>query len=129
MTSDEREAFENSPIEDVIAEKKLFSVDQNGQSQNVLIQIGRPYQVDEHEAACSLALYGWTERMPEIRNTDTLGALCLAIRVAKIIMTGHLQSGGKVYWTEDRSEELSVETIFPTLVTPPPEGLSNHDDF
>ncbi len=121
MTSDEREAFRNSPIEDVIAERKLVSVDQNGQSQNVTIQIGRPYQVDEYEAACSLALYGWTGRLPEIRNTDSLGALCLAIRVAKIIMTGHLQSGGKVYWTEDRSEELSVGAVFPTQITPPME--------
>ena len=121
MTSDEREAFRNSPIENVIAEKKLFSVDQNGQSQNVTIQIGRPYQVDEYEAACSLALYGWTGRMPEIRNVDTLGAVCLAIRVAKIIMTGHLKSGGKVYWAEDRSEELSVEVVFPTQVPLPME--------
>jgi hypothetical protein len=119
----ERQSNTDSPIKDVIAEKKLFSVDPNGRSQNVCIQIGRPYQVDEYESACPLALYGLGGRMPEIRNTDTMGALCLAIQCAKIMIIGHLQSGGKVYWTEERGEELSAEDIFPTQVASPAEGL------
>ena len=128
MTTEQALAFRNSPIEDVIAETKIICIDRDGTRKEVHIQIGRPYTEEDQVAGCPVALYGLGGRMRDMHASDTLSALCYAIRMAKFTLDEYVKYGGKIYIggndleeeLEDR--EMSVELLFPIFQPDVPIG-------
>ena len=135
MTPEQSRAFKNSPIENVIAETKITCIDKDGTRKEVHIQIGRPYTEEDQVAGCPVALYGLGGRMRDMHASDTLSALCYAIRMAKFTFDEYVKYGGKIYYTADDDDEeidsgeISVELLFPIFQPDAPRGYQGRPPY
>jgi hypothetical protein len=89
----------------VLAERKLLVEEDGGEGRReIALQIGHPYWVkDGIEAACPVALHGFSENMQAMRGIDFVQALQLALGFLDMIT----KSGGGIrfFWPDGETYE------------------------
>ena len=89
---------------DVVATTTIDCVKSSGEHIQVIIEIGRPYNVSEGEWACPVAMRGLYNRLPDIRGVDSLQALCQSASLVRLLLTGFIEDGGKIFYLNSDSE-------------------------
>jgi hypothetical protein len=79
---------------------------------NVTIRIGVPYQVNDVSWACPVAVDGVDTRLADMHGIDSWQALLLAISLVRSRLEHFLETGGKLYWPEEPSNEITLRDIF-----------------
>jgi hypothetical protein len=82
------------PFGEVIAATDLLWISAEGVRQPLRVRVGRPYEVSEREWACPCAMDGGDGRHPDIRGSDSLQALTLALRLLRLRLEDLLETGG-----------------------------------
>jgi len=94
-----------------IAERSLHAVAADGNSFEIGLGIGRPYQVSTDEWACSVQVTGLHSCLSDIRGADSWQALQLACQLSAQLLDHFVAGGGRIFWAET-SEPLSVADLF-----------------
>jgi hypothetical protein len=87
---------------------ELNGVDPDGRSIKVVLQVGVPYQVDEHTWVCELGMSGLRKHHPNIVGGSAFQSLCLAFRILRITIEAFIERGGALYETEGERFDPSV---------------------
>jgi hypothetical protein len=85
--------------EEVAASDYVFQFG-DGSERTVKIRVGRPYEAGTDEWACPVELVGFERRYPDIRGSDSMQALSLALSLAWQRVQDFVNKGGKVLDTE-----------------------------
>jgi len=81
---------------DAIASTNLTCIRQTGEQLEVLVEIGQPYRAETGEWACELLLGKLCPNLPHIVGEDSLQALCLAVSLARHLLTYFVEDGGRI---------------------------------
>ena len=106
-----------------IVDQQYLLVTAEGTQRPLEIRIGRPYNAGADLWKCPVQTDGlYCEgRHPDIGGADSLHALCLALSLARRLMTYWLEDGGKIFDPTDGHELSFAElaTIFCDVGKPP----------
>ena len=91
--------------EEVAASEYVFRFP-DGSERRVRFRVGRPYQDGADEWACAVELVGFERRHAEIRGSDSMQALSLALGFAFLRLQDFIEKGGKVLDREGNSYSL-----------------------
>ena len=89
---------------DIVASTILDCVNSLGERNRVVVEIGLPYQAATGEWACPVAIRGLYDRLPDVRGEDSLQALCLAASLIRMLLSGFIEDGGKIFYGDSDSE-------------------------
>lgn len=89
---------------EIVATSSLDCVNSVGERYQVMVEIGRPYRAPEGEWACPVAMRGLHNSLPDVRGEDSLQALCLAASLVRMLLTGFVEDGGKIFFPNSDSE-------------------------
>jgi hypothetical protein len=95
-----------------IATRELVGERAGGERFNIIIRIGEPYQVNDVSWACPVAVDGVDTRLADMHGIDSWQALLLAISLVRSRLEHFLETGGKLYWPEESSCEITLRDIF-----------------
>ena len=84
-------------VTSVSASRKLWAECPKRGPFELEVQLGIPYQVSDSEWACSVGLPGLHERLSDMHGVDSWQALMLARRLARTLLDGFVEDGGKLY--------------------------------
>ena len=98
-------------MSEIVATTTLDCVNPLGERQQVTVEIGRPYRAPEGEWACPVAMRGLYNSLPDVRGEDSLQALCLAASLVRMLLTGFVEDGGKIFFLNTDSE-YDLESTF-----------------
>ena len=98
-------------MNEIIAERKLFSISPDGQKKILIITIGKPYQVDDVSWACPVNIEGLYKKLKDSVGIDSWQALSLAIALVRQLLGYYIEDGTKLYWEED-GERVSLDDLF-----------------
>jgi uncharacterized protein DUF6968 len=90
-------------MSEIVATTTLDCVNSRGEHNQVIVEIGRPYKA-EGEWACPVAMRGLHNSLPDVRGEDSLQALCLAASLVRMLLTGFVEDGGKIFFLNSDSE-------------------------
>ena len=93
-----------------IAERKLYAVAPDGRGFELMIGVGKPYQISDDEWACSVQLRG-LHNLRDQHGVDSWQALQLCHQLAAHLLTHFVQEGGQLFWEKD-GEQVSVQDLF-----------------
>lgn len=96
---------------EIVATTTLDCVNSSGEHKQVVIEIGRPYQVSQGEWACPVAMRGLYNRLADIHGIDSLQALCQAASLVRMLLTGFIEDGGKIFYLNSDSE-FEIDSTF-----------------
>ncbi len=96
-----------------IAEQRVTWEFPSGERREGRIAIGAPVE-EYNEAVCAYALDGLEHVAGPIRGTDTMQALCLALRFVGVKLHAFLTAGGRVL--DDAGEDAGIEATFGPLL-------------
>jgi len=82
-----------------------------GERVSVTIAVGHPYPTSEGDWACPVEIDGLQGRLDDIAGTDSMQALCLAIRTARDLLTSFMVDGGRIL-DPGTGEEVSLDDHF-----------------
>jgi Domain of unknown function (DUF6968) len=68
----------------------------NGERVSVTIAVGHPYPTSEGDWACPVEISGLRGRLEHIVGSDSMQALCLAIRTARDLLASFMADGGRI---------------------------------
>ena len=91
-------------MSEIIATTTLDCVNSLGERHQVTVEIGRPYQAPEGEWACPVGMRGFHNSLPDVRGEDSLQALCLAASLVRMLLTGFVADGGRIFFLNSDSE-------------------------
>ncbi|HSE36756.1 MAG TPA: hypothetical protein VLG74_05580 [Blastocatellia bacterium] len=97
---------------EAIASLNLTCIRETGEQLEVLVQIGRPCQSETGEWACELSLGRLYPNLAHIVGEDSLQALCLALSLARQLLTDFIETGGRILIAGTDSE-LPIDAYFP----------------
>lgn len=97
-------------MSDIIATTTVDCVNSIGERNQVVIEIGRPYEVSPDEWACPVAMRGLYNRLQDIHGVDSL-PLCLAASLVRQLLTGFIEDGGKIFFLNSDSE-FDIDSTF-----------------
>lgn len=95
-----------------IATRELVGERAGGKRFNITIRIGEPYQVNDVSWACPVAVDGVDTRLADMHGIDSWQALLLAISLVRSRLEHFREIGGKLYWPEEPSREITLRDIF-----------------
>jgi hypothetical protein len=101
-------------MDNVIASAELRVVNPDGSELPVLVAIGLPYLAKTGEWRCPVELRGLHGNLPNIAGEDSMQALCLAISLARNLLTDVREKGGKLLHASDPSE-YPLDAVFGTV--------------
>jgi hypothetical protein len=81
---------------DIIATTELTCIRPTGERLDCRVEIGRPYRVQTGEWACHLSLGELYPSLPDISGEDSLQSLCLALSLARQLLTQFVEAGGRI---------------------------------
>ena len=99
-------------MDDIITERKIFSLSPDGQKKILRIAIGRPYQVDDVSWACPLKFEGLLKKTINVVGIDSWQALNLTLALVRQLLNYYLEDGAELFW-EEGGENISLEELFP----------------
>jgi uncharacterized protein DUF6968 len=91
--------------EEVAAAEYVFQF-ADGSERAVKIRVGRPYEDGVDVWACPVELLGFERRYPDIRGSDSMQALSLALSFVWLQVQDFVEKGGKVLDRERHSYSL-----------------------
>lgn len=110
---------------ELIAERTIYAVDNNGRGFEMRLMIGRPYESDPTYGvwACPVALKGLHGSLSDIYGDDSWQALMLARDLLKRLLTYFVEDGGQLF-SEEGGSEINIEALFDAGVDehPVPDG-------
>jgi hypothetical protein len=68
----------------------------DGARVSVTIAVGHPYPTSEGDWACPVEIDGLQGRLEDIAGSDSMQALCLAIRTARDLLDSFMADGGRI---------------------------------
>ncbi|HZZ17345.1 MAG TPA: hypothetical protein VFE08_15470 [Candidatus Sulfotelmatobacter sp.] len=95
-----------------IAARELVGERANGERFNITIHIGQPYPVNELSWACPVAVQGVDVQLADMHGIDSWQALLLAISLVRNRLEHFVETGGKLYWQDEPSLEITLGDIF-----------------
>src|SRR6266498_1520113 len=98
-------------MSEIIATTTLDCVNSLGERNQVIVEIGRPYRAAGGEWACPVAMRGLHNTLQDVRGQDSLQALCLAASLVRMLLTGFVEGGGKIFFLNSESE-YDLESTF-----------------
>jgi len=96
---------------ELIAERTIYAVSEDGNSFEIRLMIGKPYQTDSGEWACPVALSGLHDRLHDMLGSDSWQSMIVAIHLMKLLLGFFVEAGGKLF-TEQGGSEISLNDIF-----------------
>jgi hypothetical protein len=81
--------------EEIATSKYVFQL-ADGSKRPVRLRVGKPYMISASEWACPVELKGFEKRYPDIRGSDSMQALSLALSLLWRRLEDFLKNGGKV---------------------------------
>jgi hypothetical protein len=87
-----------------IVESAIDCVGPNGERYRIVVELGRPYRASSGEWACPVKIRGLYDRLPDVRGEDALQALCLAASLARSLLEGYVETGGRLVHPETNSD-------------------------
>jgi|ERR1700722_8273146 len=97
-----------------IAIRELVGERDGGERFDVSIRIGHPYRVNDVSWACPAAVDGVDRQLADMHGIDSWQVLLLAIGLVRSRLEHFLETGGKLYWRDDPSIEITLRDIFGT---------------
>ncbi len=79
-----------------VASVSIDAVSPDGEAFVIELKVGTPYPCEAGGWACSVALGGLHDRLPEAHGENPFQALCLAIALAQDLLRGFLEQGGQL---------------------------------
>lgn len=107
---------------EIIATTELTCIRPTGERLNCLVEIGKPYQAETGEWSCPLSLGELYPKLPDITGEDSLQALCLALSLARQLLTHFFDAGGRILLAGTDSEthrEFPLDAYFSRIGTTP----------
>ena len=98
-------------VTSVAASRKLWAECPKRGAFELEVQLGIPYQVSDSEWACPVGLPGLHERLRDMHGVDSWQALMLARRLARTLLDGFVENGGKLYASRG-GEVVNVADFF-----------------
>ena len=90
---------------------QLLCVRPGGERLEVTVAIGHPYPTSAGDWACPIEITVLHGRLADIHGTDSLQALCLAIRTAGELLTSFAAHGGRILHPTT-GEKFALDTYF-----------------
>jgi hypothetical protein len=97
-----------------IAEQRVTWALASGERRPGRIAIGMPIAISEVEASCWYALDGLEYVAGPMLGSDTMQALCMALRFVGWKLHAFLARGGRVL--DDDGEDVGIEAVFGPLL-------------
>ncbi len=91
----------------VIATTKLLAQRPGERPFELVVEIGAPYQIDQDEWACPVAVTPLYRQLHDAHGTCSFQALCLASALALDLLQGFKEKGGSLFITP--GEEFPLE--------------------
>jgi hypothetical protein len=98
-------------MKEIIAERKMVYENKDGERKSITIRIGKPYPVRDSEWACPVALDGLYKNLADQYGIDSLQSLNLAIRLARQLLLGLEEEGGR-FFLEEGATPIAVAQMF-----------------
>jgi hypothetical protein len=95
-----------------VATRHLVGERATGERFDITVRIGQPYKVNDVSWACPVAVDGLDRQLADMHGIDSWQALLLAISLVRDRLGHFLETGGKLYWREDPSLEITLRDIF-----------------
>jgi hypothetical protein len=95
-----------------VATRKLWAECPTRGGFEVDLQIGAPYQISDVEWACSVGLDALYKDLGDQHGVDSWQVLMLAQRLAKTLLEGFVQDGGRLFDAERRNQAILVANLF-----------------
>lgn len=93
-----------------IAERKLYLRYIDGETKEVNVSIGLPYQNSAGSWACPIQLQGLFEDLTDVHGEDSFQALMLAQNLARTLLNALAEKGWHVY--SDTNNDVDIDTLF-----------------
>lgn len=93
-----------------MAERKLYLRYIDGETKEVIIRIGQPYQKEGGPWACPIQLEGLFEDLTDVNGEDSFQALMLAQNLARTLLNALAEKGWHVY--SDTNNDVDIDTLF-----------------
>jgi hypothetical protein len=90
---------------------QLTCVRPNGECVPVTVAVGHPYPTIEGDWVCPVELAGLHGRLTDVHGTDSLQALCLAIKLIGSLLTSFVAEGGRII-DPKTGKDVELETYF-----------------
>lgn len=84
----------------------------DGSEVPIRVQIGTPYELEEHLWACPVALPDLFRELADQRGGDSLQALCLAVGLVRNLLLGFVEDGGRIVFPHAPSQEVPLDAYF-----------------
>ena len=94
-----------------IATRDLAGANSTRGSFTIRVSIGQPYCIDTDEWACPVSLEGLYSSLRDQHGVDSFQALMLAQSLARTLLAGFVEDGGKLMDPESGAS-VSVEAMF-----------------
>ena len=105
------EAAEIGVVAQVAASHKIWAECPKRGAFEIEVQLGVPYPISDSEWACSVGLAGLHDRLRDQHGNDSWQALALARRLARMLLEGFVEDGGKLFVSRG-GEALDVVRLF-----------------
>jgi len=99
-------------MNEIIAEREVFTITAKGEKKKFHIVLGRPYQVDDVSWACPVQIDGLYKNMHDVLGVDSWQSLGLAMSLVRQLLGLYLEDGGKLFG-EEGGDEISIKDLFP----------------
>ncbi|MEP6944493.1 MAG: DUF3658 domain-containing protein [Acidobacteriota bacterium] len=109
---------------EIIAEKAIYAIDNNGRGFDIGLQIGRPFKTEmpHGDWACPSALIGLHSRIRNMFGVDPLQALSIALKLTRSLLEVFVEDGGQLF-SEPGGEPITVDEVFGVAAERPvPDG-------
>jgi hypothetical protein len=101
-------------MDEVIAEREIFSISPKGEKEVLRVVIGKPYRVDDESWACSVRVVGLHKKLSDVVGIDSWQALGLAIALVRQLLGYYVENGAELFW-EEGGERIMLADLFPQL--------------
>ena len=105
------DAVEGLSANDVIASRRLRARSPDGAEFEIELGVGRPVKCAEDHWTCGVALKGLYDRLADQQGVDPWQALTLAQALARQLLQGFVEQGGKLM-DRETAAAVKVEDIF-----------------
>ena len=95
---------------ETIAQRNMYRVDKAGETQSLVIKIGKPRPVNELWEIF-VEMDGLYDKTFLIKGVDSFQAICLAMGFVRNALEKYLNEGGRLLWA-DKSGEINLDTMF-----------------
>ncbi len=100
-------------IQNWVTEIVIIGITQDNTRLKIECKIGAPKKIENNDWGCPVSLAPLYENLGDIRGSDSLHSLCLAIRFIHSLLRKFEEDGGKLQ--DETSEQFTLDSYFPHL--------------